>query len=194
MASLIWNPLWQLSDAEHFDINSDRSVTFKGNVGNIFLPEEYLSFMQKTGGAGLLDRGAWFVAKYPDEEITCEIEWLGKMSTVFFGTWDFYTDSETFHLPEQFVSIGYAEVRQHCSEKYKANHGCNVVIQVDRNSPDYGKVYLWIKPSQSFENVDTWMKGNNTLGLGYIAGSFNDFMNDFKSAAYFGEKLGFHEK
>lgn len=70
MANLIWNPLWQLSDAEHFDINSDRSVTFKGNVGNIFLPEKYLSFMQKTGGAGLLDRGAWFVAKYPDEEIT----------------------------------------------------------------------------------------------------------------------------
>ena len=194
MTSLIWNPLWQLSVPDPFDLNANGSTTFKGAVGDVFLPEDYLSFMQIAGGAALRDRGSWFIAKFLDERLTCEIEWLGNTSSVMFSTWDFYTEPERDLLPQQFVSIGYAEVRQPCSEKFEANHGCNVVIQVDRNSLDYGKVYLWIKPSKSFENIDTWMKGNNNIGLGYIAESFNDFMNDFKSAAYFGEKLGFYEK
>jgi len=186
VTTLIWNPLWQLSAPDPFDLNANGSTTFKGPVGDVFLPEDYLLFMQTAGGAALRDRGSWFLAKFLDEQLVCEIEWLGNTSSVMFATWDFYTEPEKNLLPQQFISIGYAEVKQHKSEKYKANDGCNVVMCADTDSADYGKVFIWIKPAQSLENVDAWMKGNNSLGIGYVADSFNDFMNNFKPATELG--------
>lgn len=77
----------------------------------MFLPEDYLNFMKKSDGAALRDRGSFFVAKFQDGPSIFEIEWLGKLNTDMFQTWDFYeySASDTHKLPKHYVSIGYAE-------------------------------------------------------------------------------------
>lgn len=47
-----------------------------------------------------------------------------------------------------------------------------MLICVEEGSRDYGKVYAW-KSSQ-----DPWMEGDNTIGLGFVANSFTEFMNN----------------
>ena len=166
MAEIIWNPKWQLNPPTQFDFNSDGSVTFEGPVGSIFLPDDYIGFMQVSGGAALRDKGSWFIARFDGDGVALmQIEWLGSLDTVMFGTWRLYEtpEPETHRLPQKYVTIGFAD---------PANpDGADVVMNVNRDDPDYGKVYVWITAN------DPWMTGDNTKGLGYVADSFTDFMN-----------------
>lgn len=48
----------------------------------------------------------------------------------------------------------------------------SVLLSVRKREPDYGKVFTWM------ETQDPWMEGDNTQGLGFVADSFTDFMNN----------------
>ncbi|KGJ01598.1 hypothetical protein SAMN04487972_1633 [Paracoccus halophilus] len=80
-------------------------------------------------------------------------------------TWDYYIypEPEKHKLPLGFMGIGYAE---------PAPNGVDVVLNVDTSSLDYGKVYAWVRTN------DPWMTGNNKRGLGFVADSFTEFMNN----------------
>lgn len=167
MPELIWNPHWQLSQPSIIELNNDGSIAFKGPIGDVFLPEDYLTFIKRSDGAALRDKGSFFVAEFYDGLSIFEIEWLGKLNTVMFQTWDFYEQAaaETHKLPRHYVSIGYAEPR-----------ASRIVICADRESVDYGRVSIWIPAN------DAWMIGDNTRGLGFVAESFNEFMNKLKTS------------
>ncbi|KGJ01597.1 hypothetical protein SAMN04487972_1632 [Paracoccus halophilus] len=66
-------------------------------------------------------------------------------------------------VPDGFINIGHAE---------PGPDGIYVLLNVDANSQDYGKVYAWINAN------DPWMIGDNTRGLGFVADSFTEFMNN----------------
>ena len=165
MTDITWNPKWQLKAPAAFDFNPDGSVTFKGPVGDVFLPADYVAFMQVSDGAALRDKGAWFIARFDDGVMLLQIEWLGDMRSVMLGTWEFYEhpDPATHILPQLFVNIGYADPAH--------PDGAEVVMNVVKGDPDYGKVYAWVKAN------DPWMTGDNTRGLGHVADSFTAFMN-----------------
>ena len=165
MAEIVWNPKWQLKEPATFDFNPDGSVTFKGPVGTVFLPADYVAFMQVSEGAGLRDTGAWFLARFDDGAALLQIEWLASIRTLMSGTWrnNEYPEPERNRLPPTHVFIGHAD---------PANpEGAEVVMNVHRGDPDYGKVYAWVRAN------DPWMTGDNTRGLGHVADSFTDFMN-----------------
>ena len=45
-------------------------------------------------------------------------------------------------------------------------------MNVDRKSPDFGKVYNWARAG------DPWGEGDNTEGLGFVTNSFTELMNN----------------
>lgn len=166
MAELVWNPKWQLNAPGTFKFNADGSVTFRGPVvGDVFLPDDYVAFMQKSAGAALRDRGSWFMARFDEGVVLLQIEWLGDVRSLMLGTWAFYEtpEPETHKLPQKYVSIGYADPVN--------PNGADVVMNVVKDDPDFGKIYVWVKAN------DPWMTGDNTRGLGFVANSFTEFMN-----------------
>jgi hypothetical protein len=162
MTEIIWRPEWQLDPPADITFNADGSVPFGEPIGDLHLPPDYLGFMQRSEGAALRDRGSWFLARFHDGTLMCEIEWLGDMRNLRLGTRSYYRDPEMAqnYLPPTYVNIGFAEPGP-----------MDVVMNVAVGGPDYGKVYVW------FPSRDPWMTGSNTRGLGYVAGSFADFMN-----------------
>lgn len=167
MHELIWNPKWQLSPPKTIELKNDGSITFKGPIGDVYLPEDYLNFIRESDGAALRDKDSFFEATFDDGASIFEIEWLGKLNTVMFQTWDFYehSDPQTHKLPRHYISIGYAEP-----------NASRVVLCADRASADYGKISVWVPAN------DVWMVGDNTRGLGYVAESFNQFMNSLRTS------------
>lgn len=165
MADINWNPAWQLNPPAKIAFKSDRKVTFEGPVGDVLLPKDYIDFLLVSDGAALRDRGSWFLARFADGTLLAEIEWLGGIDNAMGGTWNLYIypEPERNMVPEGFINIGYAE---------PGPDGIYVLLNVDTRNQDYGKVYAWIKAN------DPWMIGDNTRGLGFVANSFTEFMNN----------------
>ncbi|MFM2390219.1 MAG: hypothetical protein RLZZ437_1774 [Pseudomonadota bacterium] len=163
MTEIIWRPEWQLRPPEDLPFNPDGSLAFGEPVGNLTLPSDYLGFKRRAGAAALRDRGSWFLARFDDGTLLCEIAWLGSWRSVRLGTLNYNSDPDPADrcLPPIFVSIGYAEPGP-----------MDVVMNVEQGDPDFGKVYVW------FPSHDPWMTGTNTRELGFVANSFADFMNN----------------
>ncbi len=166
MTKIIWRKEWQLYPPGVIPFNADGSVPFGDPLGGLFLPADYLGFMQRSEGAALRDRGSWFLARFQDGTLPCEIEWLGDMRNLRLGTISCYRDPDMAQhcLPPTYVYIGYAEPGPY-----------DVVMNALRGDPDYGKVYVW------HHAHDPWMTGSNTRGLGLVADSFTAFMNGLAS-------------
>ncbi|MBK4218243.1 SMI1/KNR4 family protein [Paracoccus caeni] len=164
MTGIKWNPAWQLDPPAQIDINPDGTVTFEGPVGNVLLPKEYLDFLLISDGAALRDRGSWFLARFQNGLLVGEIEWLGGIDTVMGTTWNLYVypDPEKNKVPDGFINVGFAPGQE----------DMDILLNVNRSSSDFGKVYAWINAD------DPWMIGDNTRGLGFVANSFNEFMNN----------------
>jgi hypothetical protein len=182
MTEIIWRKEWQLDHPIEIPVNADGSVAFGDPVGDLFLPSDYLGFMQVSDGAALRDRGSWFFAQFLDRRLKCQVEWLGGWRNLRLGTRSFYfgTDPE-FLLPKTYANIGYAEPALHQNEQSPFE----VVMSITSLSLDYGKVYIW-SPSH-----DPWMTGTNTRGLGFVADSFAAFMNGLEGAPLPGIASGF---
>ncbi|GAA6176448.1 SMI1/KNR4 family protein [Sulfitobacter pacificus] len=162
MSELVWRENWQLNDPAELNLNMDGSFTIKDPVGDIFLPDDYIAFMRRSEGAALRDRGSCFLGQFHDGVIIFEIEWLGSLRNLRLSTRRNYYDDEAEDLLPRFLAfIGYAEPGP-----------SDVLINVSKGDPDYGKVYVWT-PAK-----DPWMTGDNTRGLGWVADSFADFMNN----------------
>ncbi|KGJ02593.1 hypothetical protein IT41_17120 [Paracoccus halophilus] len=145
--------------------NRDGSVAFGGSVGDVFIPEDYRDFMLYTDGVGTKETGSWFLTRYRDGVKILELEYLSEFFSVVNQTWGFkaslYHDGYT--VPEGYMDIGTAEGdREYTS----------VLLSVRKGESDYGKVFTWM------QSHDPWMEGENTQGLGFVADSFTDFMNN----------------
>jgi hypothetical protein len=160
MSELIYRPQWQLNQPAQLELNSDGSFPIGEPVGNVFLPPDYVSFMRHSEGAALRDKGSWFLGRFNEGVMLFEIEWLGRLRNLMLATRSYRRHER---LPAFYVFIGYAE---------PGPGGSDVVMNVQPGDPDYGKVFVWIKAN------DPWMTGDNTRGLGFVANSFNDFMNN----------------
>jgi len=162
MSEIIWNDRWQLSEPADIASNDDGSFTIKDPVGPVFLPDEYVAFMRKSEGAALRDKDAWFLGNFREGVVHFEMQWLGTMRNLRLGTRRYYQDDPAeSSLPETYAFIGSAEPGS-----------SDVIMNVAKNDPDYGKIYVWT-PAK-----DPWMVGDNTRGTGWVADSFVDFMNN----------------
>ncbi|SFA52378.1 hypothetical protein SAMN04487972_109104 [Paracoccus halophilus] len=81
------------------------------------------------------------------------------------GTWGFQESlyHDGYMVPKGYVDIGTAEG----DKEYTS-----VLLSVRKGESDFGKVFTWM------ESHDPWMEGENTQGLGFVADSFTEFMNN----------------
>lgn len=163
--SVIWKSEWEKEEPASIDFNADGSITFSGNVGDIFLPDDYKDFLLYSDGVGTKDTGTWFLSKYDDGIRILELEYLSEFFSVDNRTWSFrqnlYHDGYT--VPKGYIHIGTAEGdREYTS----------VLLSVRKGEADYGKIFTWM------QTQDPWMEGENTQGLGFVADSFTEFMNN----------------
>lgn len=162
--SITINPKWQLEVPGDFSVTRDGKVDYGGDLGLVAVPKDYIEFMQSSDGAVLRDRDGWFVAQFPAGSVVAEVDSIFEMENAVFAS---KTVNKTFAgasgpaLPPTYISIGDCELER-----------MDVLICVQDGSNDYGKVYVW------HNTTDPWMEGNNTKGLGYVADSFTDFMNN----------------
>ncbi|WP_308917472.1 SMI1/KNR4 family protein [Jannaschia sp. LMIT008] len=165
MSGINWNPDWQLSEPSEFDFNPDGSITLRDPLNDVFLTRDYIEFMQRSNGAGLRDTGSWFMARFDEGVVLLQVEWLGNTRNLDLTTRSYYRhlDPDTHLLPLKHVFIGFADPVN--------PEGADIVMNVQKGDPDYGKIYAWIRAN------DPWMTGDNTHGLGHVADSFTGFMN-----------------
>ena len=150
------NPKWQLDIPGEFTISKDGRVQFREPLGAVLLPRDYLDFMKMSDGAVLRYRDAWFIARFPQGIKIVEIDYLSEMENVIGHSY-----VARMSMPNGFISIGASELEE-----------MDILIGVEEGSCDYGKIYAWKS------SVDPWMEGNNTIGLGFVADSFTEFMNN----------------
>jgi hypothetical protein len=160
MTDIIWRKEWQLNPPADLPFNPDGTVAFGEPVGNLRLPADYIGFMSISEGAALRDKGSWFLGRFSDGLALFEIEWLGGVRNLILTTNSYRRHGR---VSPNHVFIGYAE---------PGPDGSDVVLNAAVGDPDYGKVFVWIRAN------DPWMTGDNTRGLGFVANSFNDFMNN----------------
>ena len=155
------NPKWQLDEPADVPLDQDGRFALLHGLSPIRLPDDYLAFLRISEGAALRDKDAHFLARFKDGIRILEIEWLGDLVTLEIGTSNYLLDNRQDRLvPEGFAKIGFAEPGPY-----------DVVLNVREGDADRGKVYVWLQA------LDPWMTGDNTLGLGWVADSFTEFMN-----------------
>lgn len=158
------NPKWQLNPPATITHAGENKVDFKGSLGLVLLPKDYLKFMKISDGAVLRNRDAWFMANFSNHNMTLEIDYLSEIENVIFSASMVYNVNYASPLPAKFIVLGFCEKDE-----------MNVLLCAEENSSDYGKIFAW---RQSY---DPWMKGNNTQGLGFIANNFTEFMNNLRA-------------
>ena len=167
--SVTINPVWDLNDPGHVPVNPDGTVTFKGPVGDVALPGDYVELLQKTDGLGTKDKQAWFVAHFAKGAVILELEWLGELANAMSVTWGYFDalDHDLPLVPEGYIFIGRAF--PHYEDATKGDFDVLLCCLPDHH--DRGKVFAWPR------SADPWMEGDNRHGLGFVADSFSDFMN-----------------
>lgn len=159
---IVLNPKWQTDIPGEFEVLPGGRIDFEGVTGVVTLPKDYLEFMKFSDSLVTRDRDAWYIARYADGVVILELEWLSEMENVISDTnyWaTTYVDNSGPLIPSGFIVIGANE------------SGFKVLLGVDQDSTDFGKVFAW---KQSY---DSWMEGKNTNGLGLAGNSFTEFMN-----------------
>lgn len=163
---------WELNDPARILFNSDGSVKFKGPVGDLFLPDDYLALLKITDGLGIDydDEDAWFVARFPNGPVILNAYGVKNLRGLMLSTWRYFDNEDHGRplVPDGFISIGTAAPAP--SDIAKGEF--DVLLCCLRGHGDYGKVYAWP------QSEDPWMEGENTSGLGFVANSFTEFMNN----------------
>ena len=169
------NPAWDLNDPGKINVNADGTVTFKGPVGDVLLPNAYTELLLASDGLGTKDTNAWFVALFPAGAVILELEWLGGLSNAMSVTWGYADalDHDLPLLPEGYIFIGRAA--PHFEDATKGEF--DVLLCCLPDHQDYGKVFVWPR------SPDPWMEGENTHGLGLVADTFSNFMNNLSPRA-----------
>ncbi|PID35784.1 MAG: hypothetical protein CR993_08525 [Rhodobacterales bacterium] len=160
-----WKPTWEREEPAEIIFNQDGSVHFDDLVGDVWLPEDYKEFMLYSNGLGTKDTNSWFVSDYPNGPKILELEYLSEFFSVKNGTLGFQVNMfhDGYTVPKGYIDIGTAEG--------DANY-TSVLLSVRKEAPDYGQVFTWM------QTQDPWMEGENTTGLGFVANSFTEFMNN----------------
>ncbi len=165
-------PEWNLDDPASIDINTDGSVTFKGPVGDVFVPDEFLSFLRVSNGLGIDydDPNAWFLAYFPNGPVILNAYGVNNVRSIMLGTWGYFDNEDHGRplLPEGYIQLGRAAPGQ--TDGTKGEFDVLLCCLVEHH--DYGKVFAWP------QSHDPWMEGENTIGLGFVANSFTEFMNN----------------
>lgn len=138
---------------------------FAARVGDLYLPKDFLVFLQAHDGGPLRRGRSWFLSQFDDGPRKMQIDWLANTISMENGTMaSFAPDGSGQNLlPAGFVRIGFDEFNR-----------ADILIKADPDSPEHGHVFAW------FSAQDEWMTGDNTKGLGTVASSFTEFMNSLQ--------------
>ncbi len=152
---------WRFEPPEPIPFNADGSVSFGGRVGDVVLPEDYVALMARRGPVTFEGEDNACIAVYEDSNDVVVVEYLLDLSSVSLQSRMLYESA--FHdsvlVPPGFIVIASGEIE-------------DIVMNVDPNGPDFGRVYARERAQ------DPWGEGDNTRGLGLIADSFTEFMNE----------------
>lgn len=159
------DPLWSLRPSEPLPLDENGAIDFRGRTGPVALPPDYLAFKRQSSGGALRRGRSWFTAQFQDGPRLMQIDWLSLLDGTIASTLGYtgWPDPAENQLVPGFAAIGFDEFNY-----------ADIMIGIDPATPDYGKIFAW------FDSQDPWMKGGNTLGIGYVADSFTAFMNGLK--------------
>jgi len=162
-----WNSEWQLSKIEPIISSEGKEFIFKYNTSVSSLPADYLSFISTVDGAVIsgATKKCCFIVRFAEgTEIWEIIELYGAESVINLTdasqTTVFYEGTHA-RTPPGYVWIGKSD-------------DTHVLLCALEGHSDYGKIYGWMF------SQDPWMEGTNTAGLGHIADSFTEFMNNLQ--------------
>lgn len=161
---------WRIDDAEKaFEFQKDGSIFVNDRVGYLFLPKDYQEFIAEyPGGITPTEEDNFIVAQFKEESIEVQVDYLISLESLIsdysFGYESIYADGSKSKLPPLHIIIASGSID-------------DFVLNVDKKSPDFGKVYNWTRSG------DPWGTGDNTEGLGWVANSFTDFLNNLKQEA-----------
>ena len=121
------------------------------------------SSLNYPGGITPTEEDNFIVAQFDDGPIEVQLEYLLSLdklvSDYSFNYESVYADGSESRLPAKHVIIASGLID-------------DFVLNVDQESPDFGKVYNWTRAG------DAWEEGDNTEGLGFVANSFTELMNN----------------
>jgi len=128
------------------------------------LPQDYKKFITRySGGITPTEEDNFIIAQFKDESIEVQLDYLISLedlvSEYSFNYESIYEGKSNSKLPEQHVIIASGSID-------------DFVLNVDRESANFGKVYNWTRAG------DPWGIGDNTEGFGLVADSFTDLMNN----------------
>ncbi len=159
-----WSDAWQKDTPIDPKVLSVGPIDFGGAIGSVVLPTDYLEFMRESDGLTIRDEERYFIGHCSSGSEVFRYEYGWSFSDVIHLSSSFY--ESMFHneaeLPKGYIGIAQADGDESTVQ---------VLICVSKSSKDYGKVYCWELCH------DPWMTGGNTIGLGFVANSFTDFMN-----------------
>jgi len=162
---VIWRESWKKTAPADLNLNKTGVIHIEGLNMEMCLPEDYAAFMQVADGIVILNDERHFLGRYGNGTEVLELEYTYNFELVLSSTRSYYDPlyHSDFTLPKWYVGIAQADSQGYTVE---------VLINVVKGSEDYGKVYSWTRSN------DPWMDGNNKQGLGFVADSFSDFMNN----------------
>jgi len=162
---IIFRGSWRVSDAKPLpEFQGDGSIAVNDQVGPLYLPQDYKKFITKySGGVTPTEDDNFIVAQFEDESIEVQLDYLISLEDLIsdysFNYESIYEGESSSKLPQRHVIIASGSID-------------DFVLNVDRKSANFGKVYNWTRAG------DPWGLGDNTEGLGWVADSFTDLMNN----------------
>lgn len=161
---IILRDSWRTGPADLIEFNEDGTVPFSLIGTDVCLPEDYKTFITEVGTITCLAEDNFCLTHYEGSVEIVMLQYLIKMSSINNLTGDLA--SGVYHGKPKMLP-NYIPFGAGLCE--------NFFLNVDRPSPDFGKVFT------SIHTQDPWGEGQNVKGLGWVADSFSEFMNNLQS-------------
>ncbi len=156
---------WKVDNADNppkFQ-EEDSGIFINNQMELLYLPADYKAFMAMyPGGITPMANDNFILAQFKNESFEVQLEYLYSLEDVISdyssGYNSTFVDGSKSKLPAQHAIIASGLMD-------------DFILNVDPESNKYGHVYNWTRSG------DPWGTGDNTEGLGWVADSFSDLMN-----------------
>ncbi len=160
---IILRDTWRTGSADLIEFNEDGTLPFSLISADVYLPEDFKTFITEVGTITCLAEDNFCLTHYQGSVEIVMLQYLMKMSSINILSGDLA--SSLYHGKPKMLP-NYIPFGAGLCEYF--------LLNVDRLSPDFGKVFT------SIHTQDPWGKGDNVKGLGWVADSFNEFMNNLQ--------------
>lgn len=163
------NDCFRYHDPVEEEFKDGRIAFICNYLGEIRLPQDYAEFMKTSNGVKGFDCDACFIAHFPDGISIFEFDYI--------ANWLSMKRTNSTHLATSSIvtKVNYPDGFAYIGRAMSDEVGEGLILTgIDQNSPDYGKIYMLMSAA------DPYGEGDNTRGIGYVADSFTEFMNNFR--------------